>query len=897
MIKTHRYFRPALFIFPAALLCGLLILLCAGKPVRGTDGATQPPNILLITSEDNGPDLGCYGDRNLSTPVLDRLAAKGVKFNQAFVTYSVCSPSRSTIFTGLYPHQNGQIGLATHHFRMYPGITTLPVYLKNAGYRTGCIGKLHVNPESDLPFDFRPPRSSGLQGQNFARKNLDLYSAYADSFFRKSDDPFFLMVNYPDAHTPWKRQVDGMPATPIDSDKIKSPPPFTGVNSARLRGLTADYYNSLERMDEMVGRLLARLKASGKEQNTIIIYLADHGSEFSRGKFSLYEAGLRVPLIIYWPGIPPALKERKELVSSIDLVPTILDAAHVNIPATLPGRSLKPLLTRKEDPDWRHFIFAETNCSFPFDYYPRSSVRDQRFKLIHNLLPERENPAVQYYTHHTITGFEGGSLETEIAAGGKKVREAYKTWQHPPEFELYDLENDPYEFNNLSDNPGYTAVKNKLIQALNNWDKKTCNPFSDKDMLTRFTAEVDSVIKTHPAMDDAKDKTLVWHYTDYFSRYIREHDHTGLLSPAATQAPRPDTLVLFRSGENGYASYRIPAVVTTNHGTLLAFCEGRKKPGDAGDIDLLYKRSTDGGKTWSEQQVIWNDGPNTCGNPCPVVDRRTGVIWLLMTRNNGDDTEREITRKTAQGTRTVWVCSSKDDGRTWSVPADITATTKDPSWGWYATGPGIGIQLQRGPHKGRLVIPCDHSYDDPQGNSGGGPYGAGAHVIYSDDHGKSWRLGGTIRPKVNECQVVELDDGKGTLLMNMRAYFGRHLRSQSRSSDGGTTWTAPEDAAGLPEPVCQASIIRYPGSRRSKDRLLFLNPASKAKRDSMTLKVSYDNGYTWPYARLLYAGPSAYSCMTVLRDGSVGCCYEAGLKNPYEKIIFEKLTPDQLPQD
>ncbi len=154
-----------------------------------------------------------------------------------------------------------------------------------------------------------------------------------------------------------------------------------------------------------------------------------------------------------------------------------------------------------------------------------------------------------------------------------------------------------------------------------------------------------------------------------------------------------------------------PALIVTSNQTLLAFCEGRKNSAsDTGDIDLLLKRSTDGGKTWSEPQVVWDDGPNTCGNPCPVVDETTGTIWLLLTHNPGDTGEARIMEGKPGGTRTVWLSRSTDDGKTWTPPVDITASTKDPSWGWYATGPGVGIQIQHGPHRGRLVIPCDHSF-------------------------------------------------------------------------------------------------------------------------------------------------------------------------------------------
>lgn len=345
--------------------------------------------------------------------------------------------------------------------------------------------------------------------------------------------------------------------------------------------------------------------------------------------------------------------------------------------------------------------------------------------------------------------------------------------------------------------------------------------------------------------------------------------------------PGTGKMELFKSGESGYDTYRIPAIVTTNEGTLLAFCEGRKDHGgDAGDIDILLKRSEDGGATWSSQQVIWDDETNTCGNPCPVVDEETGDIFIVMTHNLGTDHESDIITRKAESTRTVWIAKSGDDGQTWTKPVDITATTKKKEWGWYATGPGVGIQIKHGPLKGRLVIPSDHSYDDPEGNVRGGPYEYGAHAIYSDDHGKTWQLGEPIRPKVNECQVVELADGNGTLLMNMRSYFGRACRTHAISYDGGVTWTAPEDAPTLVEPVCQASILRYSWPDGEGSVLLFLNPASTSKRHNMAIRASYDEGKTWPVIKTLFTGPSAYSSLGKLPDGTILCLYEAGEERP-----------------
>lgn len=346
-----------------------------------------------------------------------------------------------------------------------------------------------------------------------------------------------------------------------------------------------------------------------------------------------------------------------------------------------------------------------------------------------------------------------------------------------------------------------------------------------------------------------------------------------------------ETIHVFESGRNGYSTYRIPSVVVAPDGSLLAFCEGRRKSSsDTGDIDLLMKRSIDGGASWSEQEVVWDDGPNTCGNPCPVVDRKKGTISLLMTHNLGIDHESRIIKRQSRGTRTVWVCRSDNSGRTWSQPREITAAVKEPNWTWYATGPGAGIRIERGPHEGRLVVPCDHI------EAGTGHYYS--HVIFSDDHGRTWHLGGsTPQHQVNECEVVELTDGR--LMLNMRNYDrSKRARQVSTSRDGGMTWSDVRHDETLVEPICQASIrrFRWPATGRP-GVILFSNPASPKGRVNMTVRASFDDGRTWPVERVLYSGGSAYSCLVVLPDGGIGCLYE---RDGYKTITFARITLDWL---
>ncbi len=349
-----------------------------------------------------------------------------------------------------------------------------------------------------------------------------------------------------------------------------------------------------------------------------------------------------------------------------------------------------------------------------------------------------------------------------------------------------------------------------------------------------------------------------------------------------------ETQEVFVSGRGGYHTYRIPAILRTSRGSLLAFCEGRKESRqDTGNIDLLLKRSTDNGRNWSEPILIWDDGANTCGNPCVVVNHATGEILLLATWNLGSDHEKEIIAGTSKDTRRVYLLSSLDDGITWSQPRDITGQVKRQDWRWYATGPGIGIQLVGGEKKGRLVIPANHSFPEY--------YPAqifGAHVIYSDDGGQNWMFSQEIQPGCNESQVVELSNGN--LMMNMRNYYRKGTRAKAISRDGGETWPDRFYETPLIEPVCQASMIAYQPPDQTKILLLFSNPASRTERINMTIRASFDDGLTWPLAKTIFPGKSAYSCLVTTADGRIGCLLEAGKKNAYEKIIFTSFSPDWL---
>jgi len=360
---------------------------------------------------------------------------------------------------------------------------------------------------------------------------------------------------------------------------------------------------------------------------------------------------------------------------------------------------------------------------------------------------------------------------------------------------------------------------------------------------------------------------------------------------ACTQEEHFSQSPVFSAGEGGYHTFRIPALLPVGSRALLAFAEGRRfGRGDSGAIDLVLKRSTDSGATWSALQVVWSDGANTCGNPCPVVDNRTGRILLPMTWNSGQDNGRDLHSGTGSDTRRVFLTYSDDDGRNWSSAREITGQAKRPDWWWYATGPGVAIQIRNGEHAGRIVVPANHSSEQD---------GYAAHAMLSDDGGENWRMSSVIAPACNESQVVELADGR--LMMNSRNQsFTNEERTGYRaiafSADGGDTWTPPQPDAHLGDPQVQASLIRYswPGED-DPGRLLFSNPAPPVSRERgqrirMTVRTSLDDGRTWPVGRLIHEGPAAYSSLARLHDGSVGLLYEAGSEGPYEAIQLARFS-------
>jgi len=366
-------------------------------------------------------------------------------------------------------------------------------------------------------------------------------------------------------------------------------------------------------------------------------------------------------------------------------------------------------------------------------------------------------------------------------------------------------------------------------------------------------------------------------------------------SAASLTAAEPELSDVFLSGKEGYASIRIPSGLVTRAGSVLAFAEGRVRPTDQAENDIVMKRSTDGGRSWSPLRVLHGDGANSLNNPTVVQERESGRIFLWYQRIPAH--LKEHSQQTGTGLEGPdiyrnFILTSDDDGLTWSTPQDITATTKRPQRATtIASGPGSGIQLSRGPHQNRLIIPFNE-----------GPFGQWQnYAVFSDDAGKTWTYGDDVpgalvpdgkggqRSQINEVQVAELADG--SVLLNSRQFAGAPVRRSSISRDGGKTWSPVGEFAGLTDPSCMASMLRYSFPEAGQPGLLLHSGPDSTKREKGTLYQSSDEGKSWPVKRVLYPGPFAYSVLTRFTDGTIGCFFEA---DNYQRILFARLTKEWI---
>lgn len=431
--------------------------------------AAERPNVILFIVDDvSWNDYGCYGNKAARTPVIDRLAANGMRFDQAFLTASSCSPSRSSIITGRYPHNNGKA--AELHLPISANIAWFPAMLKDAGYYTVLSGKNHMTvgktPPGTTASKFNKPWHHTSNGN--VKGNTGGHANWVKEVQnRPRDKPFFFWFASTDAHRPWNgdREWDAKRYGPKHRPEDVVVPPFL-VDTPQTRQDLASYYNEVTRFDHYIGEVVKELEKQKSLDNTLILIMADNGRPFPRAKTRLHDSGMRTAFIAYWPKVIKPGGVSRSLVSAIDIAPTVLEAAGLKPAASMQGVSFGPILN---DPKavTRKFAFSEHNWH---DYEAHGRcVRSDGFLLIRNFRPKAawQGPA------DSVRSPSHQDLLARQADGKLTPAQADVLLAPRPEFELYLTADDPYQLKNLAGNPKYAAVQNRLTETLEQWMEAT----------------------------------------------------------------------------------------------------------------------------------------------------------------------------------------------------------------------------------------------------------------------------------------------------------------------------------------------------------------------------------------------------------------------------------------
>ncbi len=474
--------------------------------------AAKRPNVLLVVAEDMGPHLGIYGCADARTPRLDAFGRAGIAFRNAWCGFPMCSPGRASLLTGLPSHENGQMGLATCKFRTFDGVPSLPEILNNTGYRTGLFGKLHVLPEEKFPFHLHWKD----QDLSFGARNYPKMIRAVDEFIGDGSEPFFTMVALPDAHVPFLRQTFGDPPDPVCGKDVGIAPGMDKIIPEWAEWY-ADYHNCIKRADTAFGGLLDMLESKGLSENTLVIFTADHGLQFPRGKLSVFEPGLRIPMMIGGTGVSKRTELVDTPVGQVDAFATILKTIGLPMPKPACGESLLDLAA--SGPDDR-VIFSEITACMPRTYFPQRAVRNRRFKLIWTLKHDTEEP---YYQSLMSNYSSPGETEPPdppnsgsrppippLGSLSPAMRRAYETWRKPPEYQLYDLQEDPLETVNRAGDPALSDVEASLRTALEQWQQDTDDFVLDDARRIPFEQECERYVARTGAGHINKD--FIWEY-------------------------------------------------------------------------------------------------------------------------------------------------------------------------------------------------------------------------------------------------------------------------------------------------------------------------------------------------------------------------------------------------
>ena len=458
-------------------------------------------NILLLIADDLGRDISTYDPQSPArTPHLTALAESGTLFTHAFTSTASCSPSRTVIYTGLHTHTNGNYGLSDSWdcFCTFPHIDSAPKLLNNLGYATGIIGKVHVASPEVYPWTLR--EESGT-------RDVAWVADRAEAFIRgaqRSEQPFFLTVGYIDPHRDMSHRAgfgnkdSGYDARIHDkrysAEEVEVPEYLSDLPEVRTE--LAEYCRSINRLDQGIGLVLEKLKTTGVEKNTLVIYLSDNGPPFPNSKTTLYDAGVRLPLVIRQPGAVAGIKN-PNFVSWVDILPTILDwTGHSRLNAKefsqRRGRSILSIMSSSDEVQGWDKVYGSHTFHEITNFWPTRFIRTKRFKYHRNVAWKLDfTLAADLYASLTWDGMRNSAGKTsEAMIGPRKLRDYIR---RPPE-ELYDLDADPAEVKNLAEEEGYQDVVKALRSDLERWQLETRDPFLYRDGM--------SVLRVKPYMRD-----------------------------------------------------------------------------------------------------------------------------------------------------------------------------------------------------------------------------------------------------------------------------------------------------------------------------------------------------------------------------------------------------------
>ena len=451
---------PVIYVLLSACI---LLSINDSAAQKAPQGKSRRPNIVIYVADDLGyNDSGPYGNKIVRTPHLDSLASGALKFTNAFANTPTCTPSRSVMMTGLMPSRNGSHANNVKGYPVSdvrPGVPTLPALLRQAGYRVALAGKRHISPLSAFPFEWIPLSEVREPGyENKPGLFTDLNTAAVDTWLAQQEEgkPFCLVVADHSPHVIWPEQ----PAYPPDDMDV----PPNAIATDAYRKMRSRYYTDITKMDNNLGRVLESLEKHGLSGETVFIFTSDQGPQFPFAKWNLYDAGVRVPLLVKWPG-RIAGGATGALVSHADLLPTLLAIAGSKAPAGLDGIDYMNVLLGKKQTH-RQEVFLTHSQDGLMNITPMRGVRTQRYKYIENLSPQYE-----YHTHiDAARDHDGGASYwiswEQLAVRNNAAAALIERYLHRPKDELYDIEEDPYELNNLAGKKEYSDVMNELKKKL-----------------------------------------------------------------------------------------------------------------------------------------------------------------------------------------------------------------------------------------------------------------------------------------------------------------------------------------------------------------------------------------------------------------------------------------------